>query len=394
MQFALTLCLFHAAAAHFDYKPFLEPHVKTPLYGRYAGMTPSTDPRLDKTYAATWLAVGLGNLAPPLTCPADYEGAKETMAAVMTGGFDLLFGALLAKAPKYDVNRRDIEIDGVDGNKIPLSIYQGTSKTCYYNTHGGGMAVLSSRHEPFLSSYNQLNGKHGITIVAVDYRTFLHHPDEDIKVAQYPAGLNDSYSGLEWLYKHKEELGCETVVNFGESGGGNICLTLALKTLKEGRPELLDGSFCMCPTALYDMFSHRTPSMSENSGYYLDLRNQGSQNMMDLFTADLNDQKDPLAWAINAGPEDMKGMKPVMIIINELDPVRDAGLEMYRNLLAGGVQAEARMVAGTLHAGDIFATGPMYIFDSSANAMKSFAAGLRGKILIEADAPPQIAEVV
>ena len=33
----------------------------------------------------------------------------------------------------------------------------------------------------------------------------------------------------------------------------------------------------------------------------------------------------------------MKGMKPVMIIVNELDPLRDAGLEMYRNLLAGEV---------------------------------------------------------
>ena len=35
-----------------------------------------------------------------------------------------------------------------------------------------------------------------------------------------------------------------------ESGGGNLCLTLALKSLREGRPELLDGSFCQCPQVL------------------------------------------------------------------------------------------------------------------------------------------------
>ena len=81
-------------------------------------------------------------------------------------------------------------------------------------------------------------------------------------------------------------------------------------------------------------------------------------------------------------------MKPVMIIVNELDPLRDAGLEMYRNLLAGGVDTEARMVMGSVHAGDI---GPMAggidnrIWISTINAMKSFAARLRGKILVEAD---------
>lgn len=386
-------CLVPGIVAHFDYKPFLEPHVKTPLYGRYAGMSPATDPRIDKTGK---LAEVFGGVAAGYPNPADYETAKaygKGFAEAMDG----FFGSLLdANAPRYKPPMKSIEIDGVDGNKIPLDIYQGTSKTCYYYTHGGGMAFMSSRTGLNPYSLSTAAGKHGTTIISVEFRNFLHHPDPNIKPTQFPAGLNDCYSGLEWVYDHKEELGCETIVNYGESGGGNLCLALSLKTLKEGRPELIDGSFCHCPDVQNDVFSQRTPSVTENAGYMFDMYSEGFQKMMiDFYTANPEDKKNPLAWPIEAGPEDMKGMKPVMIIVNEADPLRDIGLEMYRNLLAGGVRAEARMVAGTFHAGDLASVGgaDSYLYDTTVNAMKSFAAGLRGKILVEADPPPAEVEV-
>ena len=67
--------------------------------------------------------------------------------------------------------------------------------------------LKKSRPPPYLGT--------GMTVVSVDYRTYLHHEDKSIEIGQFPAGLNDCYSGLEWLHEHKEELGCETVVNFG-----------------------------------------------------------------------------------------------------------------------------------------------------------------------------------
>merc|ERR1719183_1448676 len=146
----------------------------------------------------------MGEIAPAVPIPegGGFEESVEFMKGV-AGGFGQMFQALAAGVPRYEEDRKDIEIDGVDGNKIPLSIYQGTSKTCYYQTHGGGMAFLSSREEPFTSTFNTMAGKHGMTVVAVDYRTYLHHPDPNIEIKQFPAGLNDSYSGLEWLHAHK-----------------------------------------------------------------------------------------------------------------------------------------------------------------------------------------------
>ena len=111
----------------------------------------------------------------------------EAMKGI-AGGLTMLFEGLSQGVPVYDVNRKDITVQGkgpharcnrhdlpinscathallctgVDGNKIPLSIYQGTSKTCYYHTHGGGMAFLSSRAKPFTTVLNHLSGKHGM----------------------------------------------------------------------------------------------------------------------------------------------------------------------------------------------------------------------------------------
>ena len=61
----------------------------------------------------------------------------------------------------------------------------------------------------------------------------------------------------------------------------------------------------------------------------------------------------PLAWPLQASMEDLEGLPPHVISVNELDPLRDEGLAYYRKLLAAGVPALARTVHGTPHAGDL-----------------------------------------
>jgi len=336
----------------------------------------------------SFIAMGmLGLDEPPPKGFEDHQTMVEEMAGPLTEytQFNEMFGT---EAPRYEINRKDIEIDGVDGNKIPLSIYQGTSKTLYYYIHGGGMSTLSSRYEPYKLMLNHWNGKHGMTVVAVDFRNYMHHPDENIKPAQFPAGLNDCYSGLEWANEHKAELGCETIVVFGESGGGNLSLTTTLKTLKEGKPEMLDGTFAMCPYTTHEVYSDRYPSIAQNDGYGLHLRSAPGRQNMYMYTAKVEDRKNPLAWPMMATEEDVKGMKPVVISVNEMDPLKDQGLEFYRKLLKAGVKAQATIVGGTMHSVDVCSPydAPAH-FDSTTNAIKSFAAGLRGKVLVEADAP-------
>ena len=61
----------------------------------------------------------------------------------------------------------------------------------------------------------------------------------------------------------------------------------------------------------------------------------------------------PLAWPLFATEDDVAGLPPTFISVNECDPLRDEGIEFYRLLLRAGVPAQCRQVMGTSHAGDI-----------------------------------------
>jgi acetyl esterase/lipase len=64
-------------------------------------------------------------------------------------------------------------------------------------------------------------------------------------------------------------------------------------------------------------------------------------------------QTNPLAWPYHCPIEELEGLPPHVISVNELDPLRDEGLAFYRKLMAAGVPAIARTVHGTSHAGDL-----------------------------------------
>jgi len=51
-----------------------------------------------------------------------------------------------------------------------------------------------------------------------------------------------------------------------------------------------------------------------------------------------------------ATDEELSGLPPHIISVNELDPLRDEGLMYYRRLLAAGVPAAGRVVVGSCHA--------------------------------------------
>jgi acetyl esterase/lipase len=46
--------------------------------------------------------------------------------------------------------------------------------------------------------------------------------------------------------------------------------------------------------------------------------------------------KNPLAWPYWASQEELKGLPPHVISVNELDPLFDEGISYYRKLLHAG----------------------------------------------------------
>jgi acetyl esterase/lipase len=75
--------------------------------------------------------------------------------------------------------------------------------------------------------------------------------------------------------------------------------------------------------------------------------------------------------------EDLSGLPPHVISVNELDPLRDEGLDYYRRLAGAGVPAIGRVVAGTCHGGDMLLAGAMPdVFAASLRDLSGFAKSL------------------
>ena len=95
----------------------------------------------------------------------------------------------------------------------------------------------------------------------------------------------------------------------------------------------------------------RHPSSIENNGILLDLHN--NQGAM-AYGIEAFEKGNPLAWPGFAREEDVRGLAPTVISVNECDPLRDEGIEFYRLLLRAGVAARCRQVMGTIHGIEVF----------------------------------------
>jgi len=128
----------------------------------------------------------------------------------------------------------------------------------------------------------------------------------------------------------------------------------------------------MCPYIAGQWPQERYPSSTENNGLLLDLHsNRGAMGYgIEAFNA-----RDPLAWPAFATAEDVKGLPPTVISVNECDPLRDEGIVFYRLLLQAGVAARCRQVMGTIHGTEIFVISCPDISRDTASDIANFCRG-------------------
>ena len=62
---------------------------------------------------------------------------------------------------------------------------------------------------------------------------------------------------------------------------------------------------------------------------------------------------EPTCWPYRATAADLAGLPPHVIVVNELDPLRDEGLAYHRKLLANGVSSVGKINLGLCHVGEI-----------------------------------------
>jgi acetyl esterase/lipase len=266
-------------------------------------------------------------------------------------------------------------IIGEDGNDVTLYISRPQTSgvlPAVVHLHGGGMAIGSATDVGYARGREYLSAT-GLVVVGVEFRNSAGklgpHP--------YPAGLNDCAAGVRWTFANRSDLGVSHLIVGGESGGGNLTLSVAHKAKREGWIHEIAGLYAQCPyiSNRWNDAPDELPSLRECDGYFISV--QQLAVMGTIYDPTGEYARDATAFAGMATDDELTGLPPHVISVNELDPLRDEGLEYYRRLVRAGVPAVGRMVAGTCHGGDLLLPGILpEVFAASMRDVSGFAKSL------------------
>lgn len=337
-----------------------------------------TDPRADPRMVAALAEFGFDAAPPPapVTAESPLEEILEFLAASEPAYEDLFTAWFSGLPPIGHVKRRTEVIKGVDDNDIRLYVHQPRNasgrRPCVYHIHGGGMVILQASGSGYTRWRDELSAL-GMVVVGVEFRNGAgklgKHP--------FPAGLNDCMSGLQWTFDNKATLGISTIVVSGESGGGNLSLAVGLKAKKDDKLDQIDGVYAMCPS-ISNAWANKIPelpSLYENDDYFMNCSMLGAFAV--AYDPAHENDRNPLCWPYFAETQDLQGLPPHVISVNELDLLRDEGLAYYRKLMAAGVSVYSRTVNGTCHGADmIFRKALPEVFGATVRDIKGFADSL------------------
>ena len=292
--------------------------------------------------------------------------------AMITQIFEAADNEDLAPSKGLSVTEHAVESQP-DGNTINVRVIRpdkAAGVPGVYYIHGGGMQMMSC-YDGNYRAWGRIIAAQGVAVAMVDFRNALS-PSSVEEVAPFPAGLNDCVSGLKWFVEHAAEFGVDPnrIIVAGESGGGNLTLATGLKLNQDGDIGLIRGLYALCPYIAGRWPLPQHPSSTENNGILLDLHN--NHGAMAYGITELENEN-PLAWPGFATEDDVKGLPPVYISVNECDPLRDEGIEFYRLLLRAGQPARCRQVMGTVHGAEILPFMAPDISRETAASIAEFA---------------------
>jgi acetyl esterase len=349
--------------------------------------TLATDPRAHVPLRDQLTAFGLGEAA--AAAPLGREAGHDEILGFVTAaeeGFEGLYAAISAsEAAGEGTTRSEVVIRGRGGHDIPLYVFRpldsdpSTPLPAVIYIHGGGMTILLAANGVHTRWCEDL-ARTGLVVIAVDYRNAAGARGP----FPFPAGLEDCCDALAWVDEHRDELGVAGITLQGESGGANLCLATTLSAKRAGTLEAIDGVYAMVPyiSGGYGWPEERRlaelPSLVENDGWFINC------STLDLLVAAYDpadsERENPLAWPYFATVEDLRGLPPHVISVNELDPLRDEGVAYFRRLQEAGVPATGRVNLGFVHAADlIFKTAVGDAYDSVVADISRFARRVSGQ---------------
>ena len=271
--------------------------------------------------------------APPLdTLPPAAVRAGVAMMAAADPTPKRLVGAL-----------EDRVVEG-PGGALPLRIYRPVHRPgsdarvpliVYY--HGGGYVLCNlDTHD---AACRDLCVDAGAVVVSVDYRLAPEH--------RFPAAVDDAFCATRWAADHAAELGAEAarLALAGDSAGATLAIAVALRCAAAGAPQV------RALLALYPATDLRRPSAHASIARLGDGRYGISERDMQwfyrLYLASDADAQHPEASPLLA--PGLQRLPHTLLVVAELDPLRDEGLAFAQRARMAGAAIELTDAAGLPH---------------------------------------------
>ncbi|MDP9842535.1 alpha/beta hydrolase [Streptosporangium lutulentum] len=164
--------------------------------------------------------------------------------------------------------------------------------------------------------------------------------------ARYPVAIEQGYATAQWITADGASKGLDAgrMAVAGESVGGNMTAALALMAKERGDVTFVQQSMyypvtdAAMDTGSYDRFA---------TGYYL------SRKLMewfwDAYTTDPAQRAEITASPNQATAEQLAGLPPAFLLVDEADVLRDEGESYAAKLRAAGVPVTTVRYDGTVH---------------------------------------------
>ncbi|MDY6949296.1 MAG: alpha/beta hydrolase [Pseudomonadota bacterium] len=201
--------------------------------------------------------------------------------------------------------------------------------------HGGGWTTFSiDTHDRLMREYA---ARADVAVIGVDYAL---SPEVKFPVAQQQVA-----AVVRWARQQGGELGIcrDRIALGGDSAGGNLAITTALRLRDEGEPDALHA--IVTSYAVTDTYS--TPEALQrygHEGYML-----GAEEMVQFWNNYLNSAEEannPLVCPVHA---DLRGLPPVFMVIPECDILTEQNWRLAAKLEHAGVNVTTSFYEGASH---------------------------------------------
>jgi acetyl esterase/lipase len=173
-------------------------------------------------------------------------------------------------------------------------------------------------------------------VLAADYRLAPEDPA--------PAAHDDAFAVYEWALA--QGYAPSAIALTGDSAGGNLALSVAVRAKKEGLPQ--PGALVLMSPAL-DLAGEGNSHRSVPDAPLL------TPGLMELFNAVYIGAGDRKSELVTPFYSDFAGLPPILVQVGSWEILRDDSVTVVERFKAAGVSAELKVFEGMVHSWQLFA---------------------------------------